>query len=171
MAIKPRGEIPEPEISDKLISGLYSPNYLPEDLDLTNFIEEVEVQESVPEVTIAYEQKTTSTNQRLPVTQREAQEIQRQTEITLKRISTMRQKIATIQNKIDDRVGSQSGDKDEFAMTLNISKKPRIKRAIKHIFGYKTNVVTFSMYKEMLKAKASLEEEEAQGYLDGSWDE
>jgi len=171
MALKPRGEIPDIEISDKFISGLYSPSHLPKDLNLTNFIEEVEEPIGISKEETVYEPKILDSGQELPVSLEESREVQRQTELTLKRIDDTRKKILEIQNKIDSMLSSKSGDKDEFAVTMDISKKPRIKRAIKRVFGYKTDIITFSMYKEMLKAKASIEEEEAQGYLDGSWEE
>ena len=170
-----QSQVPDPALVSEFIDGLYHPEFIPEELDLTNFLVEVEREDLVRE---SLEKKKTSAATLAPspqtpggapllLTEAEAREADRQIEATLQRIKDTRGQINLVRSKIDQAIESSGGGGSEFSFKMDISKKPRIRRAIKKLFGVKTDTITYSMYKDMLAAKKSLETEQAEAYTEG----
>jgi hypothetical protein len=167
-----QSEIPEFSLGREFVQGLYRPELIPEDLDLNNFITSVDEEEIVQQslqskmsaVSVA-----SATDALVPLTEAEAKEADKQIEDTRERIRVTRDKINLIRSRIDDNVAaSRSGSGGgELSFKMDISRKPRLRRAIKRLFGRKTDQITYSMYKAMLKAKSELEKEEANVYTSG----
>lgn len=150
------------KLSSFFQQGLYSPDFVRSPEDIANSIisdEPVVVETKKPGVAV-------NKLEQIPLTEAESVIIDEELSEVLERINNTRNKIADIKNRVDNFVGLHSNN-EELVFDLDISKKPRIKRAIKQVFGIKTNVITYSMYKDLLKAKNLLEKEQAQGYVNG----
>jgi len=163
--------IPIPGLSGDFIGGLYNPEFVPEDLDLNDFVEEVEVHTEEVRQVVNNKGSQLITEQ-LPITEEEAQEAAQQIKNNLLYIEETRKRVVATRAKIDDLIkSSRSGTKaqgQELSFKIDISKKPRIRRAIQKLFGYKTDTITYSMYKELLMAKNNLEQDEAHAYVSGT---
>ena len=171
MAKSTKGLIPDPTIPSEFVGGLYNPEFLPEDLDLNDFVEEVEVRNE--EVRQSLDVKSSQgVTTRLPITEEEAAEAAAQIKTTLKRLETTKERIQSIRSQIDLLVrpggSAAGGGSSELSFRLDISKKPRLRRAIQKLFGYKTDTITYSMYKELLRAKNQLEQDESYAYVAGT---
>jgi ribosomal protein L23 len=162
-----------PKFGKGLMQGIYVPEFSPEDVDVANFIAEVEVeQEKTTKAVNAKVAKssTPTTDIPVPITEAESQEIDRRIDAALKDIAERKEQVASIRKLLDAQVQpstSAASGSSEYNFKLDISRKRRIKKAIKALFGIKTDTITYSMYKEMLAARAQLEQEEAEGYVSG----
>ena len=141
--------------------GLYSPDFVRNPEDIANPI----VEDVVPNTEIK-KPTTPGSSSDVPLTEEEALAVDKEIEDTLERIQNTREVIKATKTKIDSLVNLHSNN-EELVFELDISKKPRIKRAIRKVFGMNTNTITYSMYKELLKAKNQLEKEQGQGYVKG----
>jgi len=162
-------KIKEPSLPKGLSTGLYNPNFLPEQVDVADFIT-VEVEpvgvSKIPAATLDSVPNVNGVP--VPLTVEESRAISEQIDKTLARIAATKEKIGRIRGQIHEAVQpSNSVSGKEFSFTMDISHKPRIRRAIKKLFGIKTDTITYNMYLDMLKAKALLEKTEVQGYLSG----
>ena len=50
--------------------------------------------------------------------------------------------------------------------TMDISNKPRLKKAARIVFGSKTNEITFEMYRKCLEEKAAMERSESNSFFE-----
>jgi hypothetical protein len=173
-----KNKIPDPLVPREFLGGLYHPEFVPEKLDIANFLIEIDSQEEVQKSLKAKQFGTPVTGARglssqkdtpIPLTEAEAVEADKQIQATLDRIQFMKNKIAALKRDVDSQVepNDASGKKKEWKFKLDITKKHRIRRAVKKLFGVKTDTITYGMYKKMLAAKAQLEEEQGDGYLRG----
>lgn len=156
--------------------GLYDPSFLPRELKLNEFLEDPDesrrnVQRSLdkkirPATTvdaggIGAGQKTA------PLTENEAEEVDRYIENLKERIAQTRGRIGTIRKFIDDAAGPDA-DGNEFSLKIDISKKPTVKRAIRQVFGLTTDTLTYSMYKAAVEFKRQVEQSEVDAYVQGT---
>lgn len=170
-----QSRIPKPKVSSQFIGGLYHPELIPPDIDVADFVQEVPdtaaIQDSLSKKKggVSPSDPAESVNGvPIPLTEEEAKEADRQLRSLLRRIGTTRDKIKNLKDSIDRGVAGK--DKTQFSVKVNLKKKPRLRRAMEQTFGYKSNQITYSMYKELLEARKKLEREETKGYLDG-WPE
>lgn len=170
-----KSEIPDPFLVREFIDGLYHPEFIPEDVDLNNFLIETEADEIVrqsleskklPAATLQPDAQSFS-GVPIPLTEAEAREADRQIEATLQRITDTREKIDLVRSKIDQAVKPTGSDGNELSFKMDISRKKSLRRAIKRLFGIKTDTITYSMYKEMLVAKKTLETQQGEAYANG----
>lgn len=166
-------KIPSNALPSQALRNVFDPQFLPEELNVSDYLQEVETQtKPTQEIVSSIESKQLNgirglvSDVAIPLTEDEAAEIDRQINATLNRISVTQQQIHRIQSNIEEQL-SNSNKSGEYAINMDISKKPRIRRAIKKLFGYKTDTITFSMYKQMLEAKHLIEEQESSDYLAG----
>lgn len=159
----------------ELIDGLYRPTFLPEDIPLSDFIID-ETEEKVKAVHKLKRKLNRRTGYRstigddarkvpIPLTEKEAEEVDIMISNTLSLIDNTRKRIASIREFIDKSASTKDGN--ELSFKLDISKRPTLKRAIKKVFGIKTDTITYSMYKEALAAKRAIEDSEVKAYLIG----
>jgi len=168
-------KIPDFALSREFIDGLYTPELIPDQVDLSNFISEVDETEKIQaslnaKINASVPTSQTPSGSLVPLTEAEAKEADYQIEAMLERIQLTRDKISLIKSRLDDSISAATsgGDGGELSFKMDISRKPRLRRAIKRIFGKKTDKITYRMYKQMLEAKASLEKEEAGLYTSGA---
>lgn len=140
--------------------GLYNPRFVPEEHNLNDFVQEIERR---VETRQTVKKKLESTDTPFPLTREEVDEIGRIAAGQLKRIGELRERINTLRSRVDQAVINSYGKEPSF--TLDISKKPTLKRAIQRVFGISTNVITYSMYKQAIELKSQLERNETQEYL------
>jgi ribosomal protein L23 len=165
-----KSKIPEPRFNAGLVGGLYTPTFSPADLDLANYVKEVEVErEDIRNrVEKKVEQASFLTDSApIPLTEDEARMADEKIDNVLARIDSTKEKIEELRKQVDTLSAPRGGKDSELSFKLDISRKPRIKRAIKALFGIKTDTITYTMYKQMLRAKSLLEQEEAEGYAKG----
>lgn len=166
--------VPDFTLSREFIQGLYKPELIPDQVDLTNFIAEFDKTEQV-QASLDTKINATLTDEGsfVPLTEAEAVEADLQIEATLERIKLTRDKITLTRSRIDESIvaATSGSDSNELSFKMDISRKPRLRRAIKKIFGKKTDKITYKMYKDLLQAKADLEKQEAGIYTSGQSEE
>lgn len=92
-----------------------------------------------------------------PLTAEEAEAVQQ-------RIAEIKQRGRALVDRLDNLLEKvdQQAMKDPFS--LDISRRPKLKRVAKKIFGYQTSEITYDMYKEAVAEKDLLEREQAKEY-------
>jgi hypothetical protein len=163
--------IPDDMLPKELVDGLWNPSFLPEELNLNEFIrDDTAVRETVVKSLESKQANPVTGDTKgsndvpIPLTEAEAVEADLQIDNTLARINFTLERISGARLLIDQLAAGKGG---ELAFSLDISKKRRIRRAVKRIFGYKTDEITYSMYKEAVEARRLIENQEATGYVAG----
>lgn len=80
----------------------------------------------------------------------------------LARSTRLRAGITALRNHIDSEL--TSGDVSR-AVTVDVSNKSMLRNAIQKVFGVKSDVITYEMYRRALEAKQVLEYTEANKYV------
>lgn len=150
--------------------------YTPEKTNLNEFVQFEEVQEKKVLADVSKKILTAKTPEDIhpislthaPLTEEEAYAVDEYIESLKNELAGTLNKLNALKQSIDSAAAPQGGA--EFNLKINMSKKPTLRRAVQKVFGIKTDVLTYSMYKEALKAKARLEEEESDAYV-GNTDE
>ena len=158
---------------EDIFGKIYTGEHTPEQLDLNDFFlydDEEKVRQSVDsKIDEASKANTTligkDSDIPRPLTKKEAEEMDKRIQQLQAKIAYQRQRIKDIGEDIDSQVSSEPGKEIQFS--VNVSKRPILKKAIKSVFGFKTNTITYSTYKAALELKSQLEREEAQSYLSG----
>lgn len=159
----------KPRIPKDLIRGLYIPEFIPKDVNLNDLVREgvvVEKAEAAKTTVASKIANPTPAKIPIPITDTEADEADHQLLNTALRIQATKQKLTNVRNALDQAILTSNGGK-ELGFTMDVSKKPRVKRALRKLFGVKTNTITHSMYIEMLKAKSEIEKQEVSDYSKG----
>jgi hypothetical protein len=166
---------PEPKsgLPREATDGLYNLEFLPESLSLNDFIQDAdqerkEVQDSLREKILAPTLPGGSVGKNgvpKPLTAKEAEEVDRVIETQRADIARTRQRIAETRSFIDNVAAPKGGP--ELSFKLDISRKPTLRRAVKKVFGRKTDEITYSMYKFALEEKRRIERQEAKDYVSG----
>ncbi len=161
-------------LSTELLEGVYNPEFFPEELDVTDFLKTdmVDVAQKTLQPKIdAPPQENPAGTSNAPLTVEEANEADRRIELTKQRLKLTRERVANVRSRLDDEMAAFASERGaEVNFKLEIKKKGRVKRAIRRLFGRKTDTITYSMYLELLAAKERLEDEESDGYVNG-WPE
>lgn len=148
------------KVSD-IFESLYKPEFLPEQLELassTNIDDQSKstsiVTNSIGVTEFKLKPFLKEVGIRLPLNEDEAQQVDLIIADRLNRIKRINGKIATIEASIDNTLSKKG-----FGFSINISKRPRLKKAIKVIFGKSSSTITYEMYKEALAIKRKMENE------------
>ncbi len=94
-----------------------------------------------------------------PISEIEAEVIQEDLKNMIKRVASLRSKLSFLHNQVDSSINSLGGENSTF--TYNLSKRPRLKKAMKTVFGYAKSSITYNDYLFALNLKQRLEKEEA----------
>jgi len=167
---------PKSQIPSDLLSGLYRPEYRPV-IDTLNEAEfnpalileqvEKEIQQKIEE-----SQSRMASERQLPLSPAESEVLDREIDTLQAEIAHTRGRIADFKAFIDSQARPAAGSgESEVSYSIDIHKKPMLKRAVKAIFGHKATSITYSMYLEAKKAKKLIEEQEADEYVAGAWEE
>ncbi len=163
-------------LSRQFTSGLFNPELAPRDLQLNDLVQEV----VIPQRKLDAERSLKNRIQTepgmpkapdikgvpIPLTIEESEEADRQIAKTLERIQATYTKLASTREKISAAINSELDGK-ELSFKVDISKKRRVERAIKSLYGERLETITYSMYLEALKAKAEMEKKEVSDYANG----
>lgn len=165
--------IPKNRIPKELTQGIYTPELVFRDVNLNEFVREAELparQERAKNKVINQIKGNVnvvgSLSAPVPLTEDEAIAADQQIAATIDRIAAARQRLTETRGLIEKAINDTNGGK-ELSFKMDISKKQRVKRAIRKLFGKKTDTITFSMYKELLKAKYTLESREIEDFSKG----
>ena len=153
-----------------LIQKLYQPDFDPQDLKLVSAVplskDDLEIIEArVKEV----EKKLFSDEVPRPLTEDEAVAVEQKVDETRKAIAATRARISLIRARIDAQAAPDG--QAEISFEVDLRKKGRLRRAIKKAFGKKPETLTYGMYKAALEAKRQLEDQEAENYTSGKWED
>lgn len=156
-----------------LVQQLYDPTFMPDKLNLAEFVEIVEGK-AASEVarTIGGSplvKLLTSGDVPKPLTWEEAVAIDDEITAVQTAIKLTRARIGGMLSQVDLVGLGGAGGGQEITFTLDISKRHRLKRAIKKSFGVKTDTITYSMYKAAVEAKRQLEKDETKDYVNMKW--
>lgn len=152
------------------LRGLYDPDFLPKQLNINRFVEDPEKRQE--KAVQAAQQRIEQVdlfdiNERAPLSEEEAGAIDDKIRELIAQVEATKERISQARKYIDDRVAPP--DKEEFALSIDISKKRRLRRAIKKIFGVKTDTLSYSMYKQAIELKRQIEQDEAKAYTKGEY--
>lgn len=162
-------------LPSSILTGLYTPTYLPEDLNLNEFITDTDaVSQTVQRGLARKIENATLPEPNLgldgipvPLTEAEAQHVDAYMENLQERINKTKNRIASVRNFIDETAAPANGE--ELSFNIDISKRPVLKKAISKVFGFKSNTITYSMYKAALERKRQLEKDESDNYVSGKF--
>ena len=91
-------------------------------------------------------------------------------EVVRERISKIRSSIERIKGKISAAEksikGQLEGNEDLPTFTMDIRKKPKLRKASKIVLDYKATEITFPMYRMMLEEKAALEKADTESMFE-----
>lgn len=91
-------------------------------------------------------------------------------EIIDERILLARASVERIFSKIDKAeqsiLNSLQGKNGKPTFSLDISKKPKLKKAARKVFGQRVTEITFDMYREALEEKSILEKMDANSFFE-----
>lgn len=154
-----------------IVQQLYDPTFMPQKLDLAEFIEIQEADPAVQKKVAEHLAKSPlikmleSGDIPKPLSFAEALAIDEEIQATQEAIAITRKRIGSMLAMIDEIA---TGDA-EITFKLDIRKRHQLKEAIKKAFGVKTDDVTYSMYKAAVEAKRRLEKKEANDYVSMKW--
>jgi ribosomal protein L23 len=168
-----------------LIEGLQSwsaPSFDAENLDLNSFVQNPD--QDYKDAVAAAEHKTVAQGEQIgsaaPLTAIEAEVVDAKIDELLEGIAAARKRIADFDNEIDLQVAeaaeseglvstSGGGQSNDITFNVNLRKKRALRNAVKKMFGFAPDKLTYSMYKAALKAKRQLEKEQVEEYMDGDY--
>lgn len=173
----------KPTIPDEILGGLYVPSFMPSEHDLNEFVRDPDQERkqaqrqvqgklrraSSPEPTIGpapveRQPGQSSVGIPVPLTEDEANEVDLYIEQLRGRIATQRDEISRVRGVIDEAANPKNDQ--ELTFSMNIKKRPRLKRAIQVVFGAPFETITYSMYLAALNLRRKLEKQEAREYLE-----
>ena len=153
-----------------LIQKLYQPDFDPQDLKLVSAVplskDDLEIVEArVKEV----EKKLFSDEVPRPLTEGEAIAVEQKVDEMQEAIAATRARISSMRTKIDAQAAPDG--QAEISFEVDLKRKRRLRRAIRKAFGEKPETLTYSMYRAALEAKRQLEDQEAENYTSGKWED
>jgi hypothetical protein len=93
-----------------------------------------------------------------PLNMAEAEAIQIEVAKMVQRVGVLQEKVSLIQSQVDDNVGAFETARTSYSYDLK--KRPRLKAAMKAVFGSAKPVLTYEDYLRALDLKRSIEAEE-----------
>jgi hypothetical protein len=171
MASDDIGKLPK-----SVLQGLYTPEFLPEELRLNEFVYTDTSGEARQKID---RRKTESLKPQsfdpqktpVPLTEAEAAEADIAIDATLGRIAKVRDRISATKEMINKGVLDTSSGKGaaEIQFDVKVKGKPFLRKAIRKLFGERRDTITYSMYLEALALKRRIENEQAEGYTSGEF--
>lgn len=163
------------KLPKEVIDGLYDPSFVPQELNLNDFLQDPDETKKETNKKLTKKIKPATRPEAggvgdtvpAPLTEAEAEAVDQYIQDLREKIANTRNRIAGLRSHIDSVAQPNGGS--EFQLKLDISKKPTIQRAVKQIFGVKTDTITYSMYKAAVSLKRNLEQSESQGYISGDF--
>lgn len=158
-----------------LVQQFYDPSFMPEKLDLAEFVtiqdETGSAREKVDAmlVTSPLVKLLTTGDLPKPLTWDEAIAIDEEIASTQEAIRVTRARIAGMLGRIDGIGFGTGGSGQEITFKLDISKRAQLRRAVRQAFGVKTDTITYSMYKAAVEARKKIEKSEASDYVNMKW--
>lgn len=162
------------KLPKNLLVGLYRPEYEPA-VDALNEAQfdpvaiaealEAEVARKVQEATSSLGQTKKNSKKLSP---EESEALDAHILALDDQIDYTRNRISKFKDYINDQVRASSGG--ELAFTMNIAKKPILRKAVVNVFGKKVSTITYSMYLEAREAKKLIEEQQGDEYLAADWE-
>jgi len=137
--------------------------YVPDSVELPEFISETsdKVNLNSAQKKINTFQNGSNSNQ-IPglLNEEEAKLIDESIDNLINRIKNLNSKIGGIRDQINDEA------KDSvLSINFNLEDKPSLKRAIKNVFGYTSETITYNMYIEACNKLRELEKSEVDKYM------
>jgi hypothetical protein len=167
-----------PEEVNAIIEELYRPDYDPENFKLANMLKldkddlkivEQRVKETENRIFGARDGSTVPT----PLTAEEAAAVEQKVDQMRNAIAATRNRIHLMRSKIDSKAVPEG--QPEVSFEMDLKKKQRLRRAIKKVFGSSSvragSTLTYSMYRAALDAKRKIEDQEAENYTSGNWED
>jgi hypothetical protein len=164
-------KIPDKNLgAEDFFSGLYSPEYVPDQLDLSNFLSSpVDSVQAAAKSAEAKVQGAESGEITGPLTIAEAEAIDAKIDELIEGVDATTARIHNIRAVIGQQVSPEGGE--ELSFKMDISKKHSLKRAIAVVFGVKSDTITYSQYQQCLELKRQIEADESSDYVAGNWGE
>jgi len=164
---------------DKIFSDLFS-GELPENKEnlKRNVQKEIERISQEAEETLLSKQAEINKPQlgaanRPPTVQRPLTE--EESEVVDQKIARLRSKLGSINRKVEfaeKSINAQNqNDQDKSGFVFDISRKPKLRRLTKVLFGQKLSEITFAQYKQMLSEKERLEKEDGNSMFEQEEDD
>ena len=91
-----------------------------------------------------------------PLTKEQADAVDSKIEMLSAQCDRIRGKLSGVVDQIDKELRDES-----CTFTFEVGKRPRLKRAVKAVFGSKRSVITYDMYKYALDRRRELEQAES----------
>jgi hypothetical protein len=149
----------------KIFKDLYKPEFLPKDIDLKAFYDmatkeaEEDIERSYANTRRLSELGGLAAVKR-PITAEEAEVIENHKGELLAKAKRLRDMLAGQFEHIDKEAGAAQGGVG-WSHTFELKGRPRLRKAIKRVFGDKKSTITYSEYRELLKRKKMMEMVEA----------
>lgn len=102
-----------------------------------------------------------------PLSQEEAKVISDRIDVLRAQIDRIRSKTQEVEKKILNQL---EGNPDLPTFKMDISKRPKLRKATKVVFGSKANEITFTMYRQALEEKIALEKEDSDSMFEDDSD-
>lgn len=153
---------------ESMFKELYDPQFMPEDIDLKAFydLSEKEAKEDV-ERTYSnvrgfstdglprnVEELTGDSVLKKPLSREEAEVVENKKEYLL-------QKAQKLGDQIQNNIESMDQECIDWSHTFNLSGRPKLRKAIRRVFGEKKSTITYQEFKDLLILKKQIEMAEA----------
>ncbi len=161
--------LPKNKIPNSLLKGVFTPEEKVREVVLNELLQQgakIKQQEQVKET---IKQKALNPlEQRIPIplTEAEAEEVDAQILATKQRITDARNKLTSVRNQLTEAINNLTNGQG-LSFQVDVSKKPRVKRALRKLFNEDLTEITYDMYLEMLQAKVNIEKAEVADYAQG----
>ena len=156
-----------------------APEFLPQNLELNSFVEDEDQKyaDAVNAARVKTESQAARTGSSAPLNELEAEVFDRKVDELLEGIVEARERIKQYNEEIDMQVlesastteGNISGGGTDITFNVNLRKKRALRNAVKKMFGFAPDKLTYSMYKAALEAKRQLEKEQVEEYMEGDY--
>jgi hypothetical protein len=93
-----------------------------------------------------------------PLTMDEAKVVNDRIDVLRAQIDRIRSKTEAVEKKILNQL---EGNPDLPTFKMDISKRPKLRKATKVVFGFKADEISFTMYRQALEEKIALEKEDS----------
>lgn len=154
------------KITNDLALGLFDSDYKPSVGFVTNRVgSNIESQTEAAESLKQKAYSEPSVEGKLSVEESDA--FDREREAVKKEIVMTKARISNIKKTIDRLAEPENGQ--ELSFKVDISNKAALRKAVRKIFGVKTDTITYTMYKRALQALQQLQKEDVGDYFDGNW--
>jgi hypothetical protein len=160
-----------------MLKGLVSLGYNPDTLNLNEFMQVFESPRLNEASANTAPKQTYDNNPKFnqedyidifsgpPLTEDEARQVDDKINDVLAALNATEKRLKDMISRVDSEAagGLDNTADGEFSVTIQ-GRRPRLLRIIKKVFGTKTRVITYSMYKAAMETKRMLEEQQVEEY-------